>query len=149
MAAGRRRARRPQPSHRYPRTARLDEVVLEVLAAEIERLDDPRLELVTLTGCEVTSDLAYATVWYTSHGSDAAAGMALAKAAARLRGVLGRSVRVKQVPELTFKVDPSISTGERIDSLLRGDGRRADSLEDSFQADQRPEPDQRSRGEQS
>lgn len=123
-------ARRGQPSHRFPRTARLDEVMLEVLASELERLDDPRLELVTLTGVEVTRDLAYATVWFTSHNSDADAADALVKAAARLRGVLGRSVRVKQVPELTFKVDPSIATGDRIDSLLRGDGRRLDSLED-------------------
>jgi ribosome-binding factor A len=104
--------------------------MLEVLASELERLDDPRLELCTLTGCDVTSDLAYATVWFTSHTSDADAAAALVKATPRLRGVLGRSVRVKQVPELTFKVDPSIATGDRIDSLLRGDGRRADSLED-------------------
>jgi ribosome-binding factor A len=104
--------------------------MLEVLASELDRLDDPRLELVTLTGVEVTNDLAYATVWFTSHKSDADAAEALVKAAARLRGVLGRSVRVKQVPELTFKVDPSIATGDRIDSLLRGDGRRLDSLED-------------------
>jgi ribosome-binding factor A len=104
--------------------------MLEVLASELERLDDPRLELVTLTGVEVTNDLAYATVWFTSHNSDAEAADGLAKAAPRLRGVLGRSVRVKQVPELTFKVDPSIATGDRIDSLLRGDGRRSDSLED-------------------
>lgn len=128
MAARRRPAR--QVSHKYPRTARLDEVILEVLATEIDRLDDPRLELCTLTGCEVTSDLAFATVWFTTHGTDDAASAALVKATPRLRAVLGRSVRVKQVPELTFKVDPSIATGDRIDSLLRGDGRRTDSLED-------------------
>ncbi len=123
-------ARRGQPAHRYPRTARLDEVVLEVLASELERLDDPRLDLVTLTGCDVTNDLAYATVWFTSHADDAAAGDALRAAAPRLRGVLGRSVRVKQVPELTFKVDPAIGSGARIDDLLRGDGRRTDTLDD-------------------
>jgi ribosome-binding factor A len=121
-------ARRAQSSRRYPRTARLDEVVLEVLADELERLDDPRLDLVTLTGCDVARDLARATVWYTSHGDDAAAGSALATATPRLRGVLGRSVRVKQVPELVFRIDPSIATGERIDALLRGDGTRHDGL---------------------
>ena len=35
---------------RYPRTARVNEVMLEVLADELERMGDPRLELVTLTG---------------------------------------------------------------------------------------------------
>ncbi len=117
-------------THRYPRTARLDEVMLEVLATELERLDDPRLELVTLTGVDVTNDLSYATVWFTSHNGDDEAQAALDKAGPRLRGVLGRSVRVKQVPELTFKVDPAIATGDRIDSLLRGDGKRDDTLED-------------------
>lgn len=120
---------------RYPRTARLDEVMLEVLATELERLDDPRLDLVTLTGVDVTNDLSYATVWFTSHEDDAAAQAALDKAAPRLRGVLGRSVRVKQVPELTFKVDPAIAAGGRIDALLRGDGRRADSLDDGEDGD--------------
>lgn len=104
--------------------------MLEVLASELDRLDDPRLVLVTLTGCDVTSDLAFATVWFTSHNSDEDAAAGLAKAAPRLRGVLGRSVRVKQVPELIFKVDPSIATGHRIDALLEGSGRRTDSLED-------------------
>ncbi len=125
-----RRSSRGNATHRYPRTARLDEVMLEVLALELERLDDPRLDLVTLTGVDVTNDLSYATVWFTSHNGDAEAPLALDKAGPRLRGVLGRSVRVKQVPELTFKVDPAIAAGGRIDALLRGDGRRDDSLED-------------------
>lgn len=121
---------RSESTHRYPRTARLDEVIAEVVASEVERLDDPRLDLATVTGCDVTNDLAFATIWFTSHTSDADALAALERAAPRLRGVLGRSIRVKQVPELIFKVDPSIATGDRIDALLRGDGRRTDSLDD-------------------
>ena len=42
---------------KYPRTARLNESLLEVLAEELERLSDPRLELVTITGVDVTRDL--------------------------------------------------------------------------------------------
>ena len=45
---------------RYPRTARVNEVMLEVLADELERMGDPRLELVTLTGVDVSRDLAHA-----------------------------------------------------------------------------------------
>ena len=40
------------PQRKYPRTARVNEVMLEVLADELERMSDPRLELVTLTGVE-------------------------------------------------------------------------------------------------
>jgi ribosome-binding factor A len=115
---------------RYPRTARLDEVVLEVLASELERLDDPRLDLVTLTGVDVSNDLSHATVWFAARHDENAAGVALAAAAARLRGVVGRSVRMKQTPRLEFRPDPAIATGERVDQLLREGGRRTDAMED-------------------
>src|SRR4029079_11043166 len=50
---------------RSPRTARLNEVMLEVLADELERLSDPRLGFVTLTGVEVNRDLSKASVYYS------------------------------------------------------------------------------------
>ena len=60
------------PQRKYPRTARVNEVMLEVLADELERMSDPRLELVTLTGVDVTRDLAYATVYYSTLAATAA-----------------------------------------------------------------------------
>ncbi|HVJ96801.1 MAG TPA: ribosome-binding factor A, partial [Acidimicrobiia bacterium] len=51
---------------RYPRTARVNEVMLEVLADELERMSEPRLELVTLTGVDVSRDLAHAKVFYST-----------------------------------------------------------------------------------
>lgn len=115
---------------RYPRTARLDEVVLEVLASELERLDDPRLDLVTLTGVDVANDLSHATVWFAARRDPDGAGVALAAAAPRLRGIVGRQVRMKQVPRLDFRADPAIETGARVEELLRHGGMRADHLED-------------------
>src|SRR3954471_22074931 len=96
--------------HRYPRTARVNEVVIEVVAEELNRLSDPRLELVTLTGAEVSTDLAYATLYYsaldltgaTLADKDAVAtGVALQKATPHLRRVLGRQVRWRNTPALT------------------------------------------------
>jgi ribosome-binding factor A len=113
---------------RYPRTARLNEAVLEVLADALERMNDPRLELVTLTGVEVSRDLSHATVFYSTLAATAAgagdeveaqASTALAAAAPHLRGVLGRQLRIRQVPRLAFKVDPGIVSGQRIDEILR------------------------------
>ena len=62
-ANGRERMTSPK---RYPRTARVNEVMLEVLADELERMSDPRLELVTLTGVDVSRDLAHAKVYYST-----------------------------------------------------------------------------------
>jgi len=113
---------------RYPRTARLNEVVLEVLADELERLSDPRLGFVTLTGVDVNRDLSKATVYYSALGGTSSAlaqtnpdatAAALESAAPHLRRVLGREVRVKQVPRLLFVEDPAITSGRRIEAILR------------------------------
>jgi ribosome-binding factor A len=116
------------PQRKYPRTARVNEVMLEVLADELERLSDPRLELVTLTGVKVTRDLAYATVYYSTLGATTAeaspefaerAGDGLRAAAPHLRGLVGRQMRIRQVPRLTFEPDPGILAGQRIEEILR------------------------------
>jgi ribosome-binding factor A len=114
---------------RYPRTARLNESLLEVLAEELERLSDPRLELVTITGVEVARDLSRAKVFFSTLGAEttdrsgtvadqAAAG--LRSAAPHLRAVLGRQLRIRQVPVLDFAADPGILSGQRIEEILRG-----------------------------
>jgi ribosome-binding factor A len=117
------------PQRKFPRTARVNEVMLEVLADELERMSDPRLELVTLTGVAVTRDLAYATVYYSTLAATAAAapaafaenaGDALRAAAPHLRGLVGRQMRIRQVPRLTFEPDPGILAGQRIEEILRG-----------------------------
>jgi ribosome-binding factor A len=115
-------------ARKYPRTARLNEAVLEVLADELERMSDPRLELVTFTGVDVTRDLSYATVFYSTLGATTAgasetfaedAAKALESAGTHFRGVLGRQLRIRQVPVLRFSVDAGIMTGQRIEEILR------------------------------
>jgi ribosome-binding factor A len=116
--------------------ARVNEVVREALADSLERLSDPRLGLVTVTGVDVSADLRHATVYYSSleaarrprggehvlATSDEARGAtsdALKSAAPHLRAELGRQVQLKYVPELTFREDPAIAQGERVEEILR------------------------------
>lgn len=117
-----------RPQKRYPRTARLNEAILEVLADELERMNDPRLELLTFTGVDVSRDLSHATVYFSTlgrgtgrsdDGGSGAAAEALESAAPHLRGVLGRALRIRQVPRLAFAVDHGIESGQRIDEILR------------------------------
>jgi ribosome-binding factor A len=103
------------------RTDRVGEEFREILAEEIQRLKDPRIGFVTVTGVEVTPDLKRARVYYTSYGDErarTASSAALRSATPHLRRALGRQIRLKVVPELLFEVDASIATGERIDRLL-------------------------------
>jgi ribosome-binding factor A len=117
-------------SRRYQRTARVNEVVREVLADELERLSDSSLGFVTITGVEVTPDLRQATVYYSALAparSDAeAAAKAAEETAAALRAAtphlqaeINRQVRMKYTPHLVFREDPAIRTGERVDEILR------------------------------
>ncbi len=44
---------------------------------------------------------------------------ALQAAAPHLRAALGRQVRLKYTPELTFREDPAIAAGNRIEEIIR------------------------------
>jgi ribosome-binding factor A len=112
-------ARRQHGTRRYPRSARVNEVVREVLADTLERMSDPRLELVTVTGVDVNADLREATVYYSSLGSSEDVAAALRSAAPHLRAVLGREIRLKYLPRLSFTEDPGVVQGRRVDELLR------------------------------
>jgi ribosome-binding factor A len=113
--------RRQQP-RQYPRAARVNEVVRETLAEELERMSDPRLGFVTLTGVEVSPDIRYADIYYSVLGTPEdreESSNALRSASPRLRAVLGKQVRLKFVPELRFREDPAIAQGARIEEVIR------------------------------
>jgi len=106
----------------YPRSARVNEVVQQVLADELERLSDPRLGFVTITGVDVSADLRHADVFYTVMGgeeqhAETAAGLNAAKS--HLRATLGKQVRMKYLPDLHFQEDPGLEQGLRIEAILR------------------------------
>ena len=49
----------------------------------------------------------------------AATQAALRSAAPHIRAALGRQVRLKYIPELVFREDPAIATGERVEEIIR------------------------------
>ncbi len=120
----------------YPRTARLNQLLQEIVAEEIERLDDERLGFFTVVGVEVDPDLRHAVVWYTAldsgddDGADAAASAQLAEALhehrARLQRAIGRQTRIKRTPELSFRPDAVIRQAERVEQILRDIGDEAE-----------------------
>ncbi|MBV8386926.1 MAG: 30S ribosome-binding factor RbfA [Acidimicrobiia bacterium] len=109
---------RESSPRRYPRTARVNHVVQEVVADELERIDDDRLGMMTVTGVEVDPDLRHATVWLSSLSSETQE--ALGQHRVRLQGAIGRQMRMKRTPELRFRADPAVETGQRVEDILRG-----------------------------
>ena len=98
------------------------EVIAGILLFEIS---DPRLELVTITGCEVSYDRSVCNVFYTTEPDryeDVAA--AFQKASGRIRSLMARKLSWRIAPELRFLLDKSVDEAERIASALERDAAR-------------------------
>ena len=119
------RARRRNPgprlgsAHHYPRIARVNELLREVLAEELEELaaSDIRLELLTVTAVRCDPDLRQATVLMASLSEDAR--LALSEARVRLQAAIAHQVRLKRTPLLSFEVDPAITHGAMVEEIIR------------------------------
>ena len=87
----------------------------------LKDLNDPRLELVTITEVEVTDDLRLAKVFFSAMGNrsqEEASLHGLQSAAGYIRKRLGRELRLRYIPDLLFKVDHSFDYGSKIDRLF-------------------------------
>lgn len=103
------------------RMLRVNSILREVIAEEIERMSDTRLELVSVTGVDTAPNLRTAKVYVDVLNPDGQADAltALDRAAKRLQAAVGREVRMKYTPTLSFEIDSGITGGERIDAILR------------------------------
>jgi ribosome-binding factor A len=116
------RKRTHTTQRQYPRTARLNELLRQILADEVERLDDDRLELLTVTAVECEPDLRHATVFYDSlqgEAGDEVVLQVLGEIRPRLQAAVARQARIKRTPELAFQPDPAVRAGDRVDRVLR------------------------------
>lgn len=104
----------------FPRSLRVNQVIRQVVAEEIERLADAdeRLRLVTVTAVDTSPDLRHATVFLSSMSVDAEA--ALAERRIQVQRSMGSQLRMKRTPQLVFQVDPAVVAGGRVEDLLRG-----------------------------
>lgn len=88
----------------------------EIIPQEVR---DPRVGLVTITGCEITPDYAHARVFFTVIGSDPAQCAAgLTAAAGMLRNKIFRKLRIHTVPTLHFVHDTSVERGFEMDRVI-------------------------------
>jgi len=98
-----------------------DQIQRELSVLLHVELKDPRVGLITLTGVEVSPDLAHAKVFFTTlDGAQSLEGKlaGLEHAAGFLRTQLGRRLRLRVTPELHFHYDASIERGARLSQLI-------------------------------
>lgn len=107
---------------RVPRTARLNQLLQEIVAEELERIGDERLGLLTVVAVEVVGDLGRATVWYTSLSGDEADESvldALEEHRPSLQAAVARQARIRRTPELVFRPDEVTRQAEKVEDILR------------------------------
>ena len=105
-----------KPSGRKARVEHaLRDELMQLINAEVK---DPRVTgMVTVTGVDVTRDLRHAKVFVSVMGSDAERASTfevLASVAGYLRSRVGRALRLRLAPEITFRPDESIARASEI-----------------------------------
>ncbi|MCS6773224.1 MAG: 30S ribosome-binding factor RbfA [Anaerolineae bacterium] len=109
-------------SRRYEN--RVNDLVRRHVAHLVEvELNDPRVReaRMTITGVEVSPDTRYATVYYSLIGDEAQRAevqRGLDSAAGWVSRELGKRLRTRHTPHITFQFDPSLEHGDRISRLL-------------------------------
>ena len=103
------------------RTNRVAEQMKKELGEIInQKIKDPRVGFVTVTDVDLTNDLQIATVYISVYGDEAekeASLIGLSKASGFIRTEVGRRIRLRKVPEISFKFDEAHEYGNRIDAI--------------------------------
>ncbi|KGX88593.1 MULTISPECIES: 30S ribosome-binding factor RbfA [Pontibacillus] len=87
-----------------------------------KKIKDPRIGFVTVTEVKVTGDLQQAKVYISVLGNDKQKQdtlVGLAKAKGFIRSEIGKRIRLRKTPEITFEFDEAIEYGNRIESILQ------------------------------
>lgn len=107
----------------FKRSAKVSEAIHEeVSKLLIKGVKDPRVGFVTITGVKVTDDLHLATIYFSSIGTEeerkgTEAGLNSAKGF--LRREIGKVLKMRHVPDITFRYDLSVEYGSRIENILK------------------------------
>ncbi len=125
------------------RTTRVNELLREEISQLLLReVKDPRVSrgMVTITEVQATPDLRRAVVYVSHLGTEEerkAALEGLQRSAPFMHRELVHRLKMRNVPELTFRFDPSIERGARLADLIHqvsseraGDGEEPDGEEE-------------------
>lgn len=98
------------------------EIIANILLFDVS---DPRLELVTITGCKVSYDRAYCDVYYTTDPDrygDVSAAFESSKG--HIRSLMAKKLDWSQAPELRFHLDESVDAAEKLDHYINEEKER-------------------------
>lgn len=104
------------------RIEKIQELMKEEASKIILRdLKDPRLGFITVTQVEVSKDLSYASIYVSLLGSEQQmkdSWEGLNSSLGFIRRELGKRIRLRCTPEISFKLDRSLDYSAHIQELL-------------------------------
>ncbi|MEG0050681.1 MAG: 30S ribosome-binding factor RbfA [Terrisporobacter sp.] len=106
----------------YNRTRRIGEEIKKIVSTMlISGIKDPRINsMVSVTDVEVTNDLSYAYIYVSILGGDEESTLqGLRSAVSYIRREIGKSIKLRHIPQIIFKVDDSLLKGMYMDSLIK------------------------------
>lgn len=105
------------------RSYRVGDLILkEISGLLLEKVNDPRLNGVTITGVQMTKDLRNAYVYYSVFGqeekkSEALKGFESAKGFIRKK--IGEGIHLRYVPNIQFRHDNSLEYGQKLEGVFK------------------------------
>ncbi len=94
--------------------------VSQIIRSEMK---DPRVAGITsVTDVELTKDLRYATIYVSIYGSELEKEetlLTLTKATGFIRSEIGKRIKLRYTPEITFLLDESMEYGAHIEKVLK------------------------------
>lgn len=104
------------------RAVRVGDLILKEIAfLLLEKVKDPRVKGVTLTGINLTDDLKSAKIYFSAMGGPdeiKRAGSGLESAGKFIKREIGRSMQLRYVPHLEFVHDTSLADGSHMEKLF-------------------------------
>ena len=103
------------------RTSKVGEMIRDALVEVIRHdLKDSTLNLVSITGVDVSPDLHWARVFVSGYDEKETKDRVkeLQNSRGRIRGFLGKRIHLRYTPELDFKYDETTMRASRIEALL-------------------------------
>jgi len=98
-----------------------EQIKKEVSQLIQNELKDPRVGFITVTDVEVTGDLQEATIYISILGNESQkqdSFEGLKKAEGFIRREVGKRIRLRHTPEISFVFDGSIEYGNKIEKIL-------------------------------
>ena len=105
------------------RATRVGDQILRFIAGLLlNKIRDPRVKGVTLTGINLSNDLKNARIFFSVMGAEAEVKQAISgleSAKSFIKRQLGSGLELRYIPDIIFDHDPTLATGNRLEQLFK------------------------------